>query len=702
MMEEAPFDQTPTYDSEPLRGLDQPISGTYVGQRGSQRLELRLDLREPHASGLYPSLNLVSGDLFRDVGGGWDYYRSFIIEHPEIAWKEKQVSVQGAITYYGSGQLAAQTYNYATRQQLRVTIPLQPPNAPPPTANAQIIYWGFYQLTFLCDKTSDYLRAVDLEIDRIKGTELPQPFHTHTIASRPPNLPRLDLDIAASYRRAGIDMRIISENQVLDQAGAGPDLKWNEDELHNAMAHHFSQWKDLPQWKVYLLIATHFRLYPQNLVTGIMYDSQARDPNDPCPRQGAAAFYSTIKSPEVWANLPPADFDRNYLRTCVHELGHTFNLLHPFDCGRPASTSWMNYPWRYPYGYDLPPGWQGTQQYWRDCRYEFDIDELRHLRHEALLDVIPGGAAFGASSHSQVAAAPATMEQVKSAPVGLYVRTRPERTLFEFAEPITVEIKLENQTAAAMIVPDMLKPEFGLMEVFIRNPRGQVQPYAPLFKLCGEARHQELPPGEKLFESVFLGYGAQGFYFQEPGEYQIWAIYTAGGLRLRSNVLGIRVAYPQSRDEEQKALFTFGDEQGHLLYMRGGDHLRRGTDELREITERYPTTHLARYIHYCLGSSQAREFKDTVSGRIRPPQIDKAIQQLTTASTLLRETQQSALDNITHGRVVDLLYECYQKRNALQEAEALLIRTVSYFQRMQVKKSVIADYQRRIDRIRRG
>ncbi len=701
MMEEAPFDLTPIYDSEPIRGLSRPISGTYVGQRGFQRLELRLDLREPHTPNLYQPLNLVSGDILRDVGGGWDYHRSFIIEHPEVTWEETQVTVQGAVTYYGSGQLA-QTYNYATRQQLRVTVPIQSPTDPPPTANVQIIFWGCYHLTYLCDKTSDYLRTIDLEIDRIKGTQLPRPFNTHTIASRPSDLPRLDLDIAASYRRAGLDMRIVSNNQVLDQAGAGADLKWNEDELHNSMAHHFSQWKDVPQWQVYLIIATHFRLYPQNLVTGIMYDSQARDPNDPCPRQGAAAFYSTIKSPEVWGNLSQADFDRSYLRTCVHELGHTFNLLHPFDCGRPASTSWMNYPWRYPYGYDLPPGWQGTQQYWRDCRYEFDLDELRHLRHEALLDVIPGGTAFGASSHSEVAAAPAPMDQVKSAPVGLYMRTRPERSLYQFAEPITVEIKLENQTEAAMIVPHMLKPEFGLMEIWIRNPRGQVQPYAPLFKLCSEARHQELPPGEKLFESVFLGYGAQGFYFQEPGEYQIWAIYTAGGLRLRSNVLRIRVAYPQSREEEQMAVYTFGDEQGHLLYMRGGDHLRRGTDELLEVTDRFPTTHLAHYIHYCLGSSQAREFKDTVSGRVRSPQIDRAIRQLTQATTLLRETQQSALDNITHGRVVDLLYECYQKIDALEEAEALLTRTVGYFQRMQVKKSVIADYQMRIDHIRKA
>jgi hypothetical protein len=682
-----------TQPSDPVR---QPISGTYVGERGMYRLELRLDLAEQSLQGLHQPLNLVSGDVYRDIGDGeWEYRSSFIVEHPYVTWGAQEVAITGTMAYYRNLEVASSGYGAASTPVLRVTIPVQTIHEPPAPATVQIIRWGNFRSTFLCDKTSAFLRTIDLEIDRITGTELPRPFDTQTVSVRPADLPSLELDIQRAYQRAGVDMRILSDEQVFAPADAGTDLKWDEDELHNAMVHNFSQWRDEPQWKLYLLIATHFKLYPDNLVTGIMYDSQYRDPNDPFPRQGAAAFYSTMKMPEVWGGLPQAEFDRNFLRTCVHELGHALNLLHSFDKERPDSPSWMNYPWRYPYGYNLPPGWNGTNQFWQKCRFEFDLEELRHLRHHAMMEVIPGGAAFGILGHDVAVPAAVPSDQLEAAPVALYIRTRPERYLFNFAEPVTVELKLKNQTKAPMVVPDMLNPEFGLMELYIRDPKGEVRPYQPLFKLCGEAKTEELAPGDKLYESVFLAYGAGGFYFEDPGEYQIWAIYTAGGYRLRSNALRIRVAFPQARDEEDMALYTFGRDQGHVLYMRGAKHLQSGTDQLREVTERFPNTNLSRYIHLCFGNSEARAFKDLVAGEIQPAQPQQAVQDLEKAVSFLPKAKQSALDNITHGRAVDLLYDLYGKTDQPEQAKEVLTETARYFKRMEVKPEVVADLRDR-------
>jgi hypothetical protein len=697
------LDLSPIDGSQPGSQAYQPISGTYVGQRRSRRLELRVDLREKSLHGLHQPLNLVSGDFFSDVGGGeWEYRSSFIVEHPRLRWEAdaEQVHIFGRMARFRNLELAPTPADAFTRQILRVTIPLHSVHEPPGTATVEVVLWGAYKVTYLCDKTSAFLRTIDLEIDRIKGTELPRPFNTHSVASHPPDLPALTLDIQRAYQLAGIDMRILSASEVFDPAEAGADLKWNEDELHNAMVHHFSQWRDEPQWKLYLLIATHFKLYPQYLVTGIMYDSQYRDPNDPFPRQGAAAFYSSMKADRVWGTLPQAEFDRNFLRTCVHELGHALNLLHSFDKDRPESLSWMNYPWRYPYGYNLPPGWNGTHDFWQNCRFEFDPEELRHLRHHALMEVIPGGAAFGALGHDVPAPLAVSPQQQETAPLALYVRTRPERYLFDFAEPAAVEVKLKNQTQAPVIVPDMLNPEFGLLELFVRDPKGRVRSYQPLFKLCGEARTAELAPGESLYESVFVAYGAGGFYFEEPGEYRIWAVYGAGGLRIRSNALRIRVAYPQKPEDEQMALWAFGQDQGHVLYMRGAAHLEKANDHLRKVTERFPTTHLSRYIHYCFGNSQAREFKDIATGEVRPPKLEVAAKELTQASTLLRKTQRSALDNITHGRAVDLLYDVYRQMDRPEQAEPILAKTARYFTRMEVKQSVINDIQGRIDALK--
>jgi hypothetical protein len=698
-MDEMAFDLLEDEDEQLPVGARQAISGTYTGQRGASRLVLRLDLREPNPSELYTSLNLVSGDLYRDIGDeDWDYRYSFIVEHPRINWGGEHVLIAGVMIRYHNLELDPEGQDPIVQQRLRVVLPVRSAHEPPAPATVQIIHWGNQQTTFLCDKASPFFRSIELEIDRIRDTQLPREFDTESVQVRPPDLPHLHLDIPRAYRRAGIDMRILSDSEVFDPVEAGTDLKWSEDELHHAMEYHFSEWRDEPQWKLYLLIATHFRLYPQYLVTGIMYDSQYRDAADPFPRQGAAAFYATMR--HSWGDLPDAEFDRNYLRTCVHELGHALNLLHTFDKDHPESLSWMNYPWRYPYGYNLPPGWDGTEQYWQQCRFEFDPEELRHLRHHALMEVIPGGTAFGALGHDIALARAVSAKSQETAPVALYVRTRPERQLFEFAEPVTVEIKLKNQTSAPVVVPDMLNAEFGLLELYIRDPKGRVRRYRPLFKLCGEGQTTELPAGESLYESIFIAYGAEGFYFEEPGEYHIWAVYGAGGLRLRSNALRIRVAFPATAEEEKIALWTFGQEQGHVLYMRGAQHLQSGNEQLKQVTKRFPTTHLARYIHYCFGNSQSRDFKDVITGQVRPPQPEAAAKELREASKLLRATQRSGLDNITHGRAVDLLYECYREIDKPKEAETILERTARYFKRMDVKKSVIQKIETQIDSLK--
>jgi hypothetical protein len=354
----------------------------------------------------------------------------------------------------------------------------------------------------------------------------------------------------------------------------------------------------------------------------------------------------------------------------------------------------MNYPWRYPYGYNLPPGWDGSRDFWRSFRFDFDAEELRHLRHHARMEVIPGGTGFGALGHDVPGPLAAARSSQDDACLALQVRTRPERYLFHFAEPVTVEIKLKNQSKAATTVPNMLNPEFGLVELQIRDPKGQVRAYRPLFRLCGEPRMAELPPHGKLYESVMLAYGGDGFYFMEPGEYQICATYGAGGLRLRSNTLRIRVAYPRTADDEEMALWAFGRDQGHVLYMRGGDHLRKGQDQLREVTERFSDTNLSRYVQFCLGLGQARSFKDVVHGFTREPRIEEAIDRLEKARAFSpRWEGHSSLDNISHGRAANTLSDLYAQMGQPERARSVLAQTAQYFTHMRVKPEVIHDFR---------
>jgi hypothetical protein len=690
-----------SYEAIPGGDGYEPVSGTYAGRNGTKRLELRVDLHQ-NVGMPYEPLNLISGDIFQGMGGAeWDYRYSFIVEHPYIRWGAEQVFVIGTMNCWRDADSAMQSHDLHTRHILKATLPLSAPGESCAPATVQIVRWGTNRTTYLCERSSPYLRTLELEIDRITGTELPRTVQMHITSQPNQLLSEEQLDITQAYRRAGLDMRIISDDQVFPPTDAGSDLQWDEDELHHAMESHFSHWRDEPQWRLYLLIATHYKLYPNHIVSGIMYDSQYRDPNDPFPRQGVAAFYASIAA--SCGQVSDFEFDRNYLRTCVHELGHALNLLHCFDQDRQDSASWMNYPWRYPYGYSLPPGWDGTDEFWENFRYEFDMEELRHIRHGALLDVIPGGVAFGTNGYDLPTPTATGPRQQEHDPVALHVRTRPERHLFRFAEPVTVELRLKNQTDAPLVVPDMLNPELGMLELFVRDPRGSLRPYRPLFRLCGVPRTVTLPPGGKLYESTFVGYGADGFYFEEPGEYQLWAVYGAGGMRIRSNVLRIRIGYPQTRDDEEMALWTFGRDQGHILYMRGAEHLRSGQDQLLEVTERFPETGLARYIHYCLGSGQAREFKDVVQGNIRAPRPQDAIRQLERARAFSpRWEKHSALDNIRHGQAANLLSDLYCQTDRADQAKTVLEQTARYFKRMEVKAEVIEDLQTRAAAIAAG
>jgi hypothetical protein len=85
---------------------------------------------------------------------------------------------------------------------------------------------------------------------------------------------------------------------------------------------------------------------------------------------------------------------RDQLYTSVHELGHCFNLHHSFhkplmtppQAKRPAALSRMNDPQNFP---------GGAAAFWSALPFQFDDQELVHLRHGTRNAVIMDGASFG-------------------------------------------------------------------------------------------------------------------------------------------------------------------------------------------------------------------------------------------------------------------------------------------------------------------
>ena len=57
-----------------------------------------------------------------------------------------------------------------------------------------------------------------------------------------------------------------------------------------------------------------------------------------------------------------------------------------------------------------------------------------------------------------------------------------------------------------------------------------------------------------IYESAFIGYGKDGFYFDQPGFYQLRAIYYAlDGSLVLSNTLNLRVRNPLNTTDEEVA-----------------------------------------------------------------------------------------------------------------------------------------------------
>src|SRR5262249_4024497 len=121
------------------------------------------------------------------------------------------------------------------------------------------------------------------------------------------------------------------------------------------------------------------------------------------------------------------------------------------------------------------------------------------------------------------------------APFDLEVRSR---GYFEFMEPVTVELRLKNRLEnVSLPVDSRLDPDYGTVTVYIRRPDGRLLEYSPIAcKLAALSKQTELileansavteAAGTNRFSAeVFLTYGRYGFYFDQPGNYLIRAVY---------------------------------------------------------------------------------------------------------------------------------------------------------------------------------
>lgn len=574
------------------------VSGLYRGtlSNGTEQIELRVEAEDSSET------SRLSGDLFKLNGNKRAYSSSFIVD--------AAVPVAGLSQWTCEGP-AAFSVNPPRATRVRVIPESQ-------FVTLHFLVNGTVGTPIRCKRISRFWRSIHLKEAYEEGLNRFIEYPT----------PQRSLKIADVFRKAGIQVKSPDPPKSIGQAGK----IWTDAELHAAMTTSFAGTADAKRWRVWLF---HAGAYEKDTALGMMFDQQGRE------RQGCAVFYRMIGGGE------PAD-RRKQLHTCVHEIGHCFNLYHTFTTSpipphlpeRPGSRSWMNYPWKFPGGED---------RFWERFQFSFDDGELVHLRHGFRNDVIMGGRPFEGNGdlHERPGGEASALELRLEGP-----------KVVRYAEPVWMELRLSTKDGRPREVHSCLHPREGYVKVTIRDGGGKKVIFEPLVRRCTDRRC--VTSNTPCYESVLLGYGKGGFYFKQPGDYEIKAEYQAlDGSSVASNILILSVSEPRDDADRAVAKLWFGDEQGMLLAFRGSDELKAGNANLDEILQSHGDHPLASYARLVQGTNLAREFKHVEPrGRVklRPRKLEAAQERL---QPVVAEfvSGRSRINNLTFSRVFRRLAE---------------------------------------------
>ena len=635
------------------------VSGRYRGTNSinSFELELRVDVDSNRP------MYRVSGDFYRRIFGILSYYGSFTVDSFALfTVTSTTVTIQGT----GSFSFGIGTTN------VRVTIPRTNIFQSRAAATVQFITTGSpLGPAYSCQFISTYFRTVRYEQDQQQGVT---PFVSYNTGSLPSGGPARTLAVVSSYAESGIEFQTVPATDIVPTAEAGTNLLWSDSELHASMVSHFSLWANIPQWCVWLIAAYAHEEGPG--LYGIMFDQIGKQ------RQGCATFHQGIGG-------ATADKLRLQLYCYVHELGHCFNLLHSWQKhyavppvpDRPSSRSWMNYPWNYP---------GGASAFWSGFPFIFDDQEIIHLRHAFRHKIIMGGNNFAVGSALEDPQAFAPPIEDNS---GLQLELEAPKS-FAYGEPVVVEIKLRTTDMRGKKVYSHIHPKTGLVKIGIRKPDGKVMLYEPLIEHCVIPDEITLDMDRpSIYDSAYIGYGKDGFYFDQTGNYKICATYNApDGSEVVSNIINVRVRTPLSSADDEVADLFYGDDQGTILYLLGSDSefLKGGNEAFDMVLDKYGDHPLSVYARLVKGINAGRTFK-TISPEYkieaRNSQPEQSISLLTTVVDASKA--KAGVDNITLNMTMRSMARIQQNAGDDSGAKATMDQMVNIFSSKGLKKLVL-------------
>lgn len=509
-----------------------------------------------------------------------------------LAWPNGPFSVLGEPVYWISDQLAevgSGVWEATIRRRYPETVPPEQSALPQSKVRievtgralslegrkATVTFSGGGAAAFSTTLTyeSPYFREAEFEFDFQYCTQRVMAIDTGAHPERPATLPVQTLTVKNVYSRAGIDLQ--TSPHVAELPEEPFDTVWSDQELHDAMTMYWSYYQAQKPWAGWLLFAQY---YVDPDVFGIMFDNPDLGPGNRIQRQGAAVFVRTL-----WENIPhslphrEAHLQRRTFFSAIHELGHCFNLGHSWE--KHAADPWiplnpdekafsiMNYP-------------EGVEGFWKYFEYRFSDAELYFLRHAPEEFVAMGGEAgkdhgYRSRDHAVELDPRMTLE----------IAVDRERRLFEFLEPVVLDLKLTNSGDSPIYVDPAIFRENHALQLAIRPRHGLAVGWRPYVTRCILAEPRLLSPGQSIEASAFVSAGIGGWYLAEPGAYSLEARIDTEHGAVFAAPLDLRIAMPRHREEELVAQDFFTDEVGRALALGGTRVMGRAIESLTEVTE---------------------------------------------------------------------------------------------------------------------
>ncbi|WP_218822240.1 M28 family metallopeptidase [Geodermatophilus pulveris] len=556
---------------------------------------------------------------------------------------------------------------------------------------------------------SRWFRDVEVEVDVEDGAVGAEPYDTHLHPDRPADLPRESLTLEGAFARAGIRITRSSGSNTIDTSSAGGNGRWNYQELHDAMASHWSAYANVPQWKMWVF---HAELADSDTLGGVMFDGDINEPGG-VDRQGTALFtrsphFHTEAGAYPQANPPAAQAARRELFfDLVHETGHAFNLAHSFQkqavltepgsgpwpapswmplVDAPQSLSWMNYP------DEASPGAGSNATWFYDrFRFRFDDGENLFLRHAPARFVQMGNEAW---FHNHGRAGRGTLD------TRLQLALRLPTGAVEYGESVFCELRLRNVADEPVLARTNLDPAEGTVELAVTGPSGERRPFLPFHRACARPRMEVLAPQESRYESVNLTMGQFGFPFKEPGRYRIEACWVNRDGSTAPAITTLSVRPPRSDRDRRAAERLFTAPVGRVLAIGGTRTIDEVNELLGEVAGDLGVQHPASlYLRTARTVPLAQPFKaltaDSAEVRVLAPEPDVVERELAPVVEQF-EAAADALGHIQYERVADVYSTCAVEVGKRADARSAQDDMLKLFQARRVVEPVIAKVEARL------